>query len=458
MKKKAIVLILIFFNFSSLIFAQSIEMYWSKFAGKTYDFVIFQGDKPLTIQQDSIPKNGKFTLLIPQKYAPYRGMCRWLITGTQEGGGLDMAIDGKNFSIECHTDKPNTENIIFKEYNPLKGVNDLYAQQQIILDRFETMQKAIQVFDSISPLYIDFKKELKFQSKKFEEFHQKLKEDKSFIARFIPILNLSKGYATKLYDNEAEKASQFASFFANELDINELCRTGYWSTIISSWVQIHCFVLNDDKQFVEQFTTITKSINNKEIYTDFAGKVTYYLKQYGKDDKIEWIAPIITKYGKINEYVGVMEVYVKAMQGVKGADLIITEHIGKKEAHNHKTKVLQSEELASGSYKQSLLVFHQSGCGACEGAMQELKGVYATLKEKGVRVITISADKGELLYKNATQDFPWQDKYADFEGLEGINFKNYAVRGTPTMILLDKKGLILETAASINQLKQITLK
>ena len=60
-------------------FAQKIEMLWPAFAGKTYDFIIFQGDKQVTAQQDTIAKDGSFVLSVPQEYAPYTGMCRWFL-------------------------------------------------------------------------------------------------------------------------------------------------------------------------------------------------------------------------------------------------------------------------------------------------------------------------------------------------------------------------------------------
>ena len=63
-------------------------MEFPAFAGKTYDFIIFQGSQTLTEVQDTIPANGKFSIQVPQDYAPYTGMSRWLITGTTTGGGL----------------------------------------------------------------------------------------------------------------------------------------------------------------------------------------------------------------------------------------------------------------------------------------------------------------------------------------------------------------------------------
>jgi len=85
-------LVLCFTCISFVLNAQNITMEFPAFAGKTYDFVIFQGSKAEKVMQDTIPKNGKFVLKIPKKYAPYTGMCRWLFTNSEQGGGIDMAI------------------------------------------------------------------------------------------------------------------------------------------------------------------------------------------------------------------------------------------------------------------------------------------------------------------------------------------------------------------------------
>ncbi len=58
----------------------------------------------------------------------------------------------------------------------------------------------------------------------------------------------------------------------------------------------------------------------------------------------------------------------------------------------------------------------------------------------------------EQVYKSTAVSFPGEDKYYNFEGLLGINFKNYSVMGTPTMFLLNLKGFIIEKIATIEQL------
>ena len=98
------------------------------------------------------------------------------------------------------------------------------------------------------------------------------------------------------------------------------------------------------------------------------------------------------------------------------------------------------------------MVFYRSGCGPCEETMQGLTGNYKDLIAKGIRIISIAADTDEQVFSNTAFPHPWIDKYCDFEGMNGINFKNYAIIGTPTMYILDHKGFILSKMATVTEL------
>lgn len=448
---------LILFLFISVCFngfSQTIEIEFPKFAGKTFEFIIFQGDKLLKIyENDTIPKKGLVKVSIPKEYEPYTGMCRWLITGTAEGGGLDMAIPGYGFTVSCLSDKPDESNIKYIGFDAVNELNRLNREQQTIINKFETMSKAIKLYDVKHPLYASFLKEKEVQVLAYDKFHQDLKKNDNYNARFLPIVNLVNGTPPKLTEDYEEKAKFVNDYIVNELNYNHLYTSGHWTGIIQSWVQMNAQLYNDKDQFVKDFKVVSNKITDPKKYTDWIGKVTYYLTLYTKDDFIEAIAPTVIASNKVTSYEGkTMQVYVKALIGSQAPDLVITEHIGKVEDHNHKTTILKSSELAPKNYTKTLLIFYQSGCGPCEELMQQLPGQYATLKEKGVRIVTISADENEQVFKNASSQYPWADKYCDFEGKAGINFKNYAVIGTPTMYLLDSKGIILAKLATAEEL------
>ena len=69
-------------------------------------------------------------------------MSRWLITGTAQGGGLDMAIPGHNFSVTCLSDAPDTNNIVYTGFNAVNELNSLNTQQQQIIEKFAVVSKA----------------------------------------------------------------------------------------------------------------------------------------------------------------------------------------------------------------------------------------------------------------------------------------------------------------------------
>jgi thioredoxin-related protein len=83
--------------------------------------------------------------------------------------------------------------------------------------------------------------------------------------------------------------------------------------------------------------------------------------------------------------------------------------------------------------------------------MPQLVGSYPILEDKGVRLISISADTDYQVFENTALGHPWADKYCDERGMSGPNFKRYGVVGTPTMFLLDKQGQILLRTADLTE-------
>ncbi|MFT7050008.1 MAG: hypothetical protein ACJAZK_000597 [Psychroserpens sp.] len=222
--------------FSSQSFSQSITMEFPAFAGKTYDFIIFQGSKQETVQQDTIPANGKFTLKIPKQYAPYSGMSRWLITNTAEGGGLDMAIPGYDFEVSCLSATPDNNNISYKGFDAVNELNRLHAKEQAIIDKFETMSKATQLYDKKHQLYAAFAKEAAVHVKAYDAFQQDLKQNTNFNARFLPIVNLVNGIPHRLTDDYNQKALLVNEFITQKLSFEDMWVSGHWQGIIQSWV------------------------------------------------------------------------------------------------------------------------------------------------------------------------------------------------------------------------------
>ena len=426
-------------------YSQSVTMEFPSFAGKAYDFIIFQGSKQETVIQDTIPANGKFVLKIPALYAPYTGMSRWLISGTAEGGGLDMAIPGYDFSVSCSSKTPDNDNICYTGFDSVNELNRLNAKQQLIIDKFEALSNITKFYDKQQVLYKEIEKEKELQIQAYDAFQKQLKQNPNFNARFLPIVNLTKGISHHLTEDYNQKALLVNEYVTQIMSFDDLYVSGHWQGIIQSWVALQLNVINDKEQFVQDFTRISNRITNPAHFTDFIGKLTYYLTQYGKDDYIVAIAKKVLGSGKVNEYSGSLAVYLKAMVGMKAPNLVIKNTKDPKSSNS----ILPTDQLNS---KYSLLLFYKSGCGPCEISIDGLKTHYEEFQKKGIKIIAFSADKEELVFQNTASQFLWKNTYCDFEGTTGINFKNYAVMGTPTMFLLNSKGIIIEKIATVEQL------
>lgn len=212
--------------------------------------------------------------------------------------------------------------------------------------------------------------------------------------------------------------------------------------------------------FGKDIITALERTQKPEAYTKLAEAAFSITEQFNWGEAQTEIVDYLTQKSDARLLKGsgkVAQIYAsKNIQiGKQAPDLVIAEHLDKLEDHSHKTSILKSAELASGSYTKTLLIFYQSGCGPCEELMQQLPGLYEKLKNKGFRIIALSADEGEQLYKNASKDYPWPDTYCDFEGKRSINFTNYAVVGTPTIYVLDKRGIIEQKLATIEDILEL---
>ncbi|WP_337084499.1 alkyl hydroperoxide reductase [Elizabethkingia anophelis] len=275
--------------------AQQISMNFPKFAGKSYDFIIFQGLEQKTVLQGVIPDDGIFSLTVPKEYSSYTGMSRWLITGTKEGGGLDMFIPGHNFSVSCNSGKPNDTNIIFRDNSGNTELSELSKVQQKILDRYQVMLQAVNIFTTNDHNYRIFQSEYGNQKKDYNKFQRLLSKRADYISEFIRIVNITNGIGTRLYDKEIEKADNISFYIAHDLDWNILYTSGHWWSVISAWISIHTKVLKDENRFIKEFELISSKLKNEGLYRDFISRLNYLLKEEGKENYIKEIESIMAR-------------------------------------------------------------------------------------------------------------------------------------------------------------------
>ncbi len=271
--------------------AQTVDMYFPRFAGRTYNFIIFKGSQAITLLQGTVPEGGRFRLKIPDGSSPYIGMSRWLLTNTNEGGGLDMLISGKDFSVSCTSDKPDQKNIIYTGNPGVKLTDSLLQKQEEILTRYQLMQQSVEVFGPKEKSYPVFRKEYQIQKDYYASFQQALKMRGDYVGQLIPIINIVHGIGNNLCEGESECVADVKNYITQELDWQVLYTSGFWMDIIDTWVMMQISVMKNKEEFVADFRKIESRIGNQELFADFSERVVYKLLQENKNEYIDKIAP-----------------------------------------------------------------------------------------------------------------------------------------------------------------------
>ena len=437
-------LILPFFLLCTLqSFSQTITLEFPYFAGKTYDFTIFQGEKRITLKADAIPQGGKVQLIIPEEYKDYKGMATWYLTNSATGGGLDLVINNEDFSVSCLDSIPNEKNIIYK--NTTENLFDKanYKKQQALFEKHDAMLATKRAYDTKSELYKIANKEYNSLIKQYEAHSKALSSSTLYAAKFRQIVNLTMGIGPKITLDENEKARDINDFMVNELDYEVLYTSNHWGGIIGNWVQLQKIVIKDDAKMVADATTILNRIQTDKLYTDYVIDLTKELTREGKDNVVIALIEPVKKSNRLLNYDGVLNIYKQDLTG-KAPDLVLPTSEG-----STQTTVLKTDELNS---KYTLLLFYQSECGHCETAIASLKSKYSELTAKGFKIVSIAGDLDANTFATTAASFPWSAKYRDVEGMNGINFQNYAVIGTPTMYVLDSKGVIVQKPATVEEI------
>jgi thiol-disulfide isomerase/thioredoxin len=267
-----------------------------------------------------------------------------------------------------------------------------------------------------------------------------------FAAKYMQFKLAQEEKLAKVWESDEQRS--LAKNYFTQIDFDALYGSSMWFAIINSCMEAYVKESPYHQTFGADVASNLKRIKNQQVYEDLLDAAISITQKFAWNKDEEAIVDFIVKDNRIKNPRGkllkIMHSYNVTI-GKKGPDLVLSNFAESKTI----TKVLKTEQLNS---KYSLLVFYQSDCGHCETVMAGLKSNYQVLNSKGVKIITMSADIDLETYKTNAVKFPWKDTYCNFDGISGVNFMNYAVIGTPTIFLLDSKGIIVEKIISVEQL------
>jgi peroxiredoxin len=294
-----------------------------------------------------------------------------------------------------------------------------------------------------------FLKKLATEKQRIEEILQRqvdtINHSTLFAGKYMQFKRAQEEKLAKVWESDETKT--IAKNYFTQIDFEALYGSSMWFSIINSCMEVYTKESLYYGAFGADVANNLKRIKNQQVYEDLIDAAISVTEKFSWTKDQEAIVDFIIKDNRIKNPTSKLEKIIQSYQltiGKKSPNLTLTNTVG-----NNTTTVLKTDALKS---KYTLLVFYQSDCGHCETAIAGLKSNYKDLVAKGFKIISFAGDVDQEVFATTAASFPWAAKYRDVEGMNGVNFKNYAVIGTPTMFLLDDKGIIVQKPATVEEL------
>jgi len=383
--------------------AQKITINLPHFASKEYVWIMSNGEKLDTVARSTLDTNGQTVLTVPPAYNNWRGMSSFLLTS---GGGLELILNNEgDFTAGCTVEAPTINDIYYIGSKENSFFLEQYKQQQKSLNKTGAIATAIQAYTPKDRIYKTLLKEKKVLEKDYAGLQQHIAESPLYAARMRQMWNFCNGMGSHLDLTEKEMMEEGRQYVREVVDFNQLWNSGMWKPLFSQWMNIEIAQKSDSILAADGHAILARE-QDGNIRMALVKKMVLLFNQYGKENLLSQL----------------------------GLEDLLS-------PGNQAPKLFLPDSTAM-TPTNSLVIFYESDCGNCVNELEQLKGNYAVLQERKIQVISISADTDEAIYKNNADTFPWKQKLCDFKGFDGVNFRNYAVVGTPTIFVIDGKGKI----------------
>jgi hypothetical protein len=463
---RGVLLLLCLALVGNVVFAQTIHLSLPFHTNKKVTLVAANGIRKDTLQQIVLDNkgNGVFDLrniktkpglvgLLIRASSPPDVSYEWIYSPTENptivGNDKDEYVHHQNTQI-----LNSAENQAMMRWS---------MQQYILKNKQDLGQQILDIYDSADAVARVLQTEQNNLKKQVAVLNDTLRQSPLFAATLLQIQDDIGQHLGQVWaSNENRNAAR--QYFTT-LDFEKIYHTGQWYQAINPCIEAYIKGTPNYEQFGKDIAKNLARIAYMPAYIDLADMAIAVCEQFSWWNDQKQVVDFLLMDNRLGQYpesqlpnkLKKLAAIQRLREGNSAPDLIFnktnTPYALSNQNDGNITKPQAEIEIlpADQFNKQAntLLIFHESGCGHCEEALNELKQAYPKLKQKDWRVISISADRDWAVFNNTTNMLPWQDKYCDLKGFTGINFKNYAVLGTPTIFVIDSNGKIKTKTALV---------
>lgn len=397
--------------------AQRVHIEFSNFPNHNASLCLKRGLACDTVWKGTLDATGKVVVELQGKVEGYLGMADLTIDAPNKVNVDFVLSDKENVQIYSSEKSPNAGSIIFSNSPENKFLKTHFMAQAVRQHKIMLLAEAQRLYDKESPFYATLGAQINLLGAELQSLDTELLSSKLYAAKFIEFYNFNQKLA-KLPMLSLEEIASLRKFLCDSLDIDNLFTSGFWYPIINSSLVLYANDAPYHKDFINDMAKILNRATSEIVFNTLADNVFTICETMGWNEEVVELSYFLMNSGRLKNVQGNLKTLMSLYKVSKGNKAI---------------------NLSQGAIpmKKTILVFYETGCGACEFEMEQLIANYSLLKEKGYDLVSVSADKDINTFSNLAATFPWQAKFCDLKGFDGPDFKNYGVIGTPTFYIIE---------------------
>lgn len=235
----------------------------------------------------------------------------------------------------------------------------------------------------------------------------------------------------------SEETTEVELYTIDSLNFVTLDSLGLTKQYINAWIKLYV-----DKSGTEKLVKDSKRLIDR--------------LEKQSPENIEAFIKVIAHNNTLREYPDATAAIVAYAYGIDvpadGYSEIATRLLVSTRLPGNKAPQIEGLQSMTG-VNSTLILFYDGSCGICQHLLDELADNYSKLTEKGIRVVTISADGSNEAFEQNIRKYPWPDKLCDYQSFSGINFKRFGIAATPEMLVIDKDGMVVDQYRNLQETK-----
>ncbi len=426
-------IILLLTLFSCTLFAQNLRIELPFHAGKEVKLSVKRAIASDTIMQAKLDKDGVAVFNFSSKQAHF-SLAN--ITIKPDVNYEFVLSPTESATIRSTEQFVNPSNTRISNSIENRAIDSLFARFMMLKQKQEVLRPVLQIYSAASSFGLEVREEQKHIDKTLQLFYDSLKISPLYGAKFIEVRQLVNEKIENAWQSDSLK-TEVREYILNKLDVNFVYGSGMYFNLFNG---LNMYVYQKEsiyhKEFGNDMVQILKKTEPIDIFTTLATDLLTICEKLAWDTEAEKIVDYLIESKRIINPVGKLSIfmYQHKLRVGKPAPKLIT----------------SNSEIAFNKAKQgTIIIFYETNCGYCDTEINGLISDYATYQQKGLQIVTVSADIDKDIYEKNSKDFPWTEKLCDLKGIGSHNFQNFGVMGTPTIYLVDKKGIIRAKGAKL---------